>query len=1043
MSQFTAPDGSTFESRPAFRDYMMDNYYSIKNKSDVAPVVKVGSLPFFSSLLSFLLQCFHVYRSQNPGDLNGQVFEITDCENVTIVLMDYISQLNIDNCVGAKIFIPACEGSIFIRNCKDCVVYSCCQQLRLRECSNSSFYTFSESEVHIELSSACRFGPFHGGYSEHAEHLRKAGLNPSANSLWFQIFDHNDPEKHGRNWELIPEDEYQGAAWFPAGMHVQAIIPKSASNIPSADQIRRSQDGESYSVHQMVADAVTHTTATIIESKSAQKTDVNTFPIETALMIESALTKRISVATMLCGGGRNDAVPMQEFSDSVKFLATTVGNGEDEETQNDLSKAVSPEALIAIENLCGEKSTISVSKFMNLCEVEVNKYMNAIMDTENDAIYSEIHRSTREVTIAKPLSSKYSSAATIPRSPYDEEVTFNLDDEIDLETVFDQNRSPIVDQKESNEVIKLSTPSRYEYHVSGNENTTRIKYVQKDVVSRVTELVKKTDLYYILQVNLGFFQAYNQLPARYSVIKYEPKLWIPLKEVQSAFLSARLRLSDVHARAFVKSIKEFSKSSDQKVVKMIGSSSYDVPVFHAMKVNAWWLRKYLAYLRLPNSKSFEAWKENKRSTMKAKSDERPIQFERALSGYEHNLKKGDIKELIMNNTIIPESFLKEEVDRRLHSYVLDTDGRRELQSKMNFELKKWQLENKKMKPWRKMSQEERSNTKLIIKANLIAKKKAEIENSEKIFADKVCGELKGAAITEDIFWRYDDYCKNSRKQAKDPQIFGEWIKKYGSKFDEKLEKFKTDFEQRRFVASLRIERRQSVAAMNEIEKEIRVSIDTLTSGSNKIELQRSLERLRKNVIDAKIQGLGDGITVTKEQFDKEFDSVLAPMMKKFQDNSTMKLLAYEARNSHDGLNLNKNDELALEEKQTLCRIKELFVTQDEAAQRAIELNSKSTQKCRDNFDAWLTRKKSKEAEAKALATEEAKKEKEVKKSKQEAGQKAYKKWLKLRRKNSYKSKAENSIKSIPNVTRADHCSKGWNKDVDLADYYANMENNFL
>merc|ERR1711871_254644 len=205
----------------------------------------------------------------------------------------------------------------------------------------------------------------------------------------------------------------------------------------------------------------------------------------------------------------------------------------------------------------------------------------------------------------------------------------------------------------------------------------------------------------------------------------------------------------------------------------------------------------------------------------------------------------------------------------------------------------------------------------------IAKKKAEIENSEKIFADKVCGELKGAAITEDIFWRYDDYCKNSRKQAKDPQIFGEWIEKYGSKFDEKLEKFKTDFEQRRFVASLRIERRQSVAAMNEIEKEIRASIDALTSGSNKIELQRSLERLRKNVIDAKIQGLGDGITVTKEQFDREFDSVLAPMMKKFQDNSTMKLLAYEARNSHDGLNLNKNDELALEEKQTLCRIKEL------------------------------------------------------------------------------------------------------------------------
>ena len=261
MSQFTAPDGSTFESRPAFRDYMMDNYYSIKNKSDVAPVVKVGSLPFFSSLLSFLLQCFHVYRSQNPGDLNGQVFEITDCENVTIVLMDYISQLNIDNCVGAKIFIPACEGSIFIRNCKDCVVYSCCQQLRLRECSNSSFYTFSESEVHIELSSACRFGPFHGGYSEHAEHLNKAGLNPTINSLWFQIY--GDSDQYGKNWQLICQEEYQSAAWFPYGADVQAVTTKWATNVPP-DEVHSSQDRTSSSVQEIVP--IINATSMIITS---------------------------------------------------------------------------------------------------------------------------------------------------------------------------------------------------------------------------------------------------------------------------------------------------------------------------------------------------------------------------------------------------------------------------------------------------------------------------------------------------------------------------------------------------------------------------------------------------------------------------------------------------------------------------------------------------------------------------------------------------------------------------------------------------------
>ena len=71
------------------------------------------------------------------------------------------------------------------------------------------------------------------------------------------------------------------------------------------------------------------------------------------------------------------------------------------------------------------------------------------------------------------------------------------------------------------------------------------------------------------------------------------------------------------------------------------------------------------------------------------------------------------------------------------------------------------------------------------------------------------------------------------------------------------------------------------------------------------------------------------------------------------------------------------------------------------------------------------------------------KEEQEKKKREEAGKKAYKKWLKLRRKNSYKSKAENAVKSIPAIKRADHYNKGWNKDVDLAEYYANMESNFL
>ena len=66
----------------------------------------------------------------------------------------------------------------------------------------------------------------------------------------------------------------------------------------------------------------------------------------------------------------------------------------------------------------------------------------------------------------------------------------------------------------------------------------------------------------------------------------------------------------------------------------------------------------MTFLRLPNSKSFEAWKNNKKSNIKVKHDLRPIEFQRALSGYEHNLEKEDIVEMLLSNAIIPETFLK-------------------------------------------------------------------------------------------------------------------------------------------------------------------------------------------------------------------------------------------------------------------------------------------------------------------------------------------------------------------------------------------------
>ena len=82
------------------------------------------------------------------------------------------------------------------------------------------------SEVHIEESNTVEFAPFDGGYPEHAEHLKKANLDPSYN-LWYDIFDHNDAAKTHANWSLLPEDQYE-CGWFPLGEEIEVATAKTA-----------------------------------------------------------------------------------------------------------------------------------------------------------------------------------------------------------------------------------------------------------------------------------------------------------------------------------------------------------------------------------------------------------------------------------------------------------------------------------------------------------------------------------------------------------------------------------------------------------------------------------------------------------------------------------------------------------------------------------------------------------------------------------------------------------------------------------------------
>ena len=225
---FKAPDGKEFATKKEWRDYMVSAFYSFKGKKDEpTPLVKL------------------------PGQIDGQIFEIAECTNTTMVIMDHSEQVQIDNCSGCRVFIAACSSSVFIRNCKNCVFYVCCQQLRVTEAEDSTLYFLSIAEVHIELCHGLSFAPFNGSYPQHGEHLRKANLNP-LNNLWYDIYDHSDTAKTNENWRLLPESDYE-QPWFPAGSECEYFVPKV--KVGSVVKVQDNGNMQSFGVEQMKKDA--------------------------------------------------------------------------------------------------------------------------------------------------------------------------------------------------------------------------------------------------------------------------------------------------------------------------------------------------------------------------------------------------------------------------------------------------------------------------------------------------------------------------------------------------------------------------------------------------------------------------------------------------------------------------------------------------------------------------------------------------------------------------------------------------------------------
>ena len=167
---------------------------------------------------------------KKPGSIQGQPFDIINCKNCEILVLDNCDQVQIDEVSDSKIFIGASSESIFVRNCKNCSFTVACKQLRTRDCSNCTFNLYCKTDPIIETSTQMRFAPFNGAYLGHYKAMIDADLDP-CNNRWHEVYDFNDPSKTRKNWSYVKREEEE-PLWCPLGT-TECCVPRFTHTIQS------------------------------------------------------------------------------------------------------------------------------------------------------------------------------------------------------------------------------------------------------------------------------------------------------------------------------------------------------------------------------------------------------------------------------------------------------------------------------------------------------------------------------------------------------------------------------------------------------------------------------------------------------------------------------------------------------------------------------------------------------------------------------------------------------------------------------------------
>eukprot|EP01065_Artemidia_motanka_P052441 TRINITY_DN9475_c3_g1_i1.p1 TRINITY_DN9475_c3_g1~~TRINITY_DN9475_c3_g1_i1.p1 ORF type:complete len:434 (+),score=134.50 TRINITY_DN9475_c3_g1_i1:85-1302(+) len=123
-----------------------------------------------------------------PGELQGYDLSIESLRFVDYYVVDVSGQITADKCEDCRFFVGPCEGSVFLRDCKRCVVICACAQLRMRDCKGCTLMAHAPGRLNIESCQSTAVCGWNVSYFELADQMAKAKLSVF-NNCWYLCHD--------------------------------------------------------------------------------------------------------------------------------------------------------------------------------------------------------------------------------------------------------------------------------------------------------------------------------------------------------------------------------------------------------------------------------------------------------------------------------------------------------------------------------------------------------------------------------------------------------------------------------------------------------------------------------------------------------------------------------------------------------------------------------------------------------------------------------------------------------------------------------------